>query len=67
MARWSTEVVLDAPAVLVTPFVARNVHVQFNVKGALGIVVGFVFSGNFGFDSGNRTVVGLVRVRHGGC
>ena len=62
LARWSAEVVLDAPMDLVTPFVARDVHVQFDVKGALGIVVGFISSGNFGFDSGDRTVVGLVRV-----
>ena len=51
---------------LVAPLVARNVHVHLDVKGALGIVVGFVPSSGVGFDSNNRTGIGLVGVQHGG-
>ena len=66
LARWSTEVVFEAAVELVAPFVACDVHVHLNVKGALGIVVGFVPSSGVGFNSNNRTGIGLVGVRHGG-
>ena len=66
LARWSAEAVLEAAVELVAPFIARDAHVHLDVKGALGIVVGFVPSSGVGFDSNNRTGIGLVGVRHGG-
>ena len=56
MTSWGPKVMLETGVDLVTPFVARDVHIHVGVKGQIGIIVRVVLRASVGFGSGNGKI-----------